>query len=352
MAKKKKSPMKGKSAKEIENADLTQFGGKLVVPYGAKPKDIAPEERQYNFGVRGRPGLGSPDDIVHDSMPTLYSVAPRMEGAWDGKSMICCHEAARKVLGKDLPAQMQPRGTCGGRTAKRAGQLLQCVMIALGGRIAKFRDVSHAWPYAIARAEYGMTGSGENDDGVAEGSIPPVLAKYGFLTAEEAKDTNYYGAGSDDQAVRLGARRSNIPQEFWTNASDNRVEANLVKVRTFQEYMDGIVSGGVGLVASARGFTMTRDKYGVCAPRGTWYHYMTLSGGGVAKNGQRVAAIDQSWGSNTPGGPTIEDGRWPDYSFLGDADVVERDMIRAGAVHVIFGFPLWDEEVKINWRKI
>jgi len=342
---KNKNPLKGI---DPEKVDLTQFGGIKTTLFGADPKD--PENAIYNFGVGGRPGLEN-SPIIPDSAPALYSVAPHIQGRWDGKSVICCHDAARKVLGNDLPAQLQPRGTCGSRTGKRAGQLIQCILIA-GGRPAKFKDVSHAFIYGACRADYGMTGSGQNDDGVPDGGIPPTLAKYGLVTVDEAGDTNFYGQGSDDLAVKWGASRSNIPTKMFELASDNKVEANLVKIRSFQEMMDGFASGGVGLVSSARGFTMTRDKYGMCKPSGTWYHYMAVSGGGLNKNGQKFGAIDQSWGENTPAGPTLEDGRWPNYSFGADDVTLERDMILKGSFHMIFGFPLWDEDQVVDWSKI
>jgi hypothetical protein len=58
------------------------------------------------------------------------------------------------------------------------------------------------------------------------------------------------------------------------------------------------------------------------------------------------------WGRDTPGGPMVEGGRWPDYTFAADKDVVERDMIKGGSFHLIFGFQLWDETQVIDWRKV
>lgn len=322
--------------------DPRTVGGVMYVRDGGDANN--PADVLWNFGVMGMPGLDGP--IVASSAPNLYDVAPHVEGRWDGVSSICVHDAVRKVLGKPMPAQMQPRGTCGGRTGKMAGQLLQCILIAAGRR-ANYRPVSHAWLYALARKEYGMLGGG---DGVPDGSIPAVMAKYGLLHAEEAGDTADYGDGSDDLAARWGGRNG-PPREMFDLAADNKVETSLVKVRTFQELADGYAAGGVGLVSSMRGFTMTRDANGECRAQGTWSHYMTGSGISVV-GGRAKGAIDQSWGRNTPSGPQIEGGRWPDHSFLGDRDVIERDMIQGGSFHLIFGFQLWDESQVIDWRDI
>lgn len=326
-----------------DEIDLRQFGGVRGVQAGGDPRD--PAAAVWNFGIMGMPGIDGPS--VAGAAPDLYDVAPNVRGRWDGKTTICAHDAARKVLGKTLPAQMQPRGTCGGRTAKRALDHLQTVLIGAGRR-AKFRASSHAWPYFLARREGGMLGSG---DGVPGGYIPPVMAKYGNLFAEEAGDTGDYGPGSDDLAVRWGGR-SGAPAEMFAKAEDNKVGADLVRVRTFQEMADGFAAGGVGLVSSLRGFTMQRDANGMCRPQGQWAHYMAVSGVGVLKSGQAFAAIDQSWGSNTPSGPLLEDGRFPDYTFGADRDTVERDMIRGGELHMIFGFQLWDESQLIDWRDV
>lgn len=323
--------------------DFRECGGILYVRDGGDPND--PADQLWNFGVMGQPGIQGP--VVGDSsIPNLYDVAPHVAGRWDGKTSICVHDAVRKVLGKDMPPQLQPKGTCGGRTAKMGGQLLQCVMIA-AGKSASYKPVSHAWPYALARMDYGMLGSG---DGVPDGSIPIVLQKYGYLHAEEAGDTKDYGAGSDDLAAKWGGR-GGPPRDLFKLAEDNKVAANVVKVRSLTELYDGYAAGGVGMVSSARGFDGPRNAEGECPARGTWYHYMTGSGVSVVR-GRARPVIDQSWGKNNPKGPLVEDGRWPDHCFAADPDIVLRDMIQRGSFHLVFSFPLWDEEEVIDWRKI
>lgn len=330
--------------------DLRRFGGVPVVPMGADVNEVLrddPDAVQWNFGVMGRVGLSGP--VVESGAPNFYDVAPpKAVGRWDGKTTVNPHAAARKVLGKDMPAQMQPRGTCGGRTGKMAGQLLQCVLIAAGKQAAAYKPVSHAWLYALARKDYGMLGSG---DGVPDGSIPIVMAKYGLLHAEEAGDTKDYGAGSDNLAVKWGGR-GGPPQEMFAVAADNKVENTLVKVRSVQEYADAAFAGGIGLVSSMRGFTMERDAEGVCAPRGTWAHYMTTSGIYALRN-RTIIPVVQSWGNDTPSGPLLggQDG-WPDYVFGADAAVVERDMMLRGSLHMIFSYPLWDTKQLIDWRRV
>jgi hypothetical protein len=321
--------------------DFTQFGG---VPAPAPASYLMTGRPDgWNFGVVGKPGLmyGAP---VPSTAPFLYDVAPHLMGRWDGKTTICPHDAARKVLGKDMPAQMQPRGTCGGRAAKMGLQLLQTLLIA-NGRRAKYHPVSHAFPYAVAREEGGILGP---EDGVLDGSIPPVMAK-GNVTMAEAGETGDYGAGSDDLAAKWG--RTGAPAAVKALAADNPIGADFARVRTFQEYADGCAAGGIGVVSDDDGYTMTRDKDGVCKRvREPWYHYHLFDGLAVLPSGRVVVPYDQSWGANVPAGPKLMDGRWPDYCFGVDRADAE-ETLRNNTVHLIFGFQLWDESAvpDVSW---
>ena len=231
----------------------------------------------WNFGVQGKPGRPGPPAIT--SPRTLYDAAPWVQGRWDGKT-ICCHDAAIKVLGKHLDAQMQPKGTCGGRAAKRGLELLQLMLIT-SGRRAKFQRVSHAWPYALARKDGGILGP---QDGVLDGSIPPVMAKHGCVTFEEAGETSDYGPGSDDLAARWGY--SGPPQVLYELARDNRIGADFAQVRSVAEMYDGFAAGGIAIVSDDNGYTMQRDKDGCCkSVREPWYHYHLFSGVAVLPSG-------------------------------------------------------------------
>ena len=236
---------------------------------------------------------------------------------------------------------------CGGRAGSRGAEILQCLMIGSGKR-AKWKAVSHAWLYYLARKKYGMLGRG---DGVAGGSIPEVMAESGLLHRAEAGDPEQAGARSDDVAGRWGAGRlsSSEAQAFLKLSSDNLVTAR-VRVRTAQELADGIASGGVGVGSDSQGYTMERDSDGFCSPRGTWYHYHVRSGVGLLGPRKRKGfAYDQSWGDTTPGGPPLEG--WPGNCFGVDWDVQD-ECCRRGEWDVLFAFDLWDLEqgnVDLSW---
>ena len=91
--------------------------------------------------------------------------------------------------------------------------------------------------------------------------------------------------------------------------------------------------------ASNQGFTSNRDKDGFARPSGNWAHQMALI---AMKDDSRPGALIQnSWGPSWIGGPKGEHDI-PDGSFWCDAEVLERNILRAGDswAHSSFdGFP-------------
>jgi hypothetical protein len=318
--------------------DFASVGGVAYIQSGADPLD--PNSILWNFGV-ANPGVEVAQSV---NAPSLYEMFPKLRGKWDGTSTVNHHAAVRRVLGKFLPAHQQPKGTCGGRSFSRTLELLQCVLIAAGKR-AKYHDVSHAWGYFLARREHNMLGGG---DGVADGSIPPMMAKYGALTREEAGDSLWAGPRSDDLAAAWGGGRLRGDElERLTKLASDNIATVSAKVRSAAELADGIAAGGVASCSDMQGYSMTRDRDGFCKPQGQWAHYHVRSG--VIGGGRRGFVYDQSWGDTTPEGPELPG--CPGNCFGVDWDVQDR-LCKNGSVHVVFGFDPWDLEndnLTIDW---
>jgi hypothetical protein len=314
------------------DALMRACGGVPVVKSGGDPEN--PGDIGWNFGVL------NPGTVLTEatSMPTLYQRFPNLQGRWDGKTNINWHEAVRKVLGSDIPPHYQPTGTCGGRAGSRGPELLQTIMIAAGKR-AKFKYVSHAWVYFLARREFGMLGGG---DGVADGAVPPVLAKYGMLNRDECPDKDMNGRDSDRYASLWGGGRMSKDDErtFTELAKDNLVTA-VVQVKSAAEMADAIASGGIIICSDSRGYSMERDNEGFCRAQGTWMHYHVRSGVRVSPSGRKGFDYNQSWNFNVPSGPLLPG--CPDNCFGVDWDVDDANTKR-GTFHAIFGMDLWDLE--------
>lgn len=308
-------------------------------PPGPAPAD--PADLAWNFGLwvpsdGDRPRVGTTD-------PTLYQKFPQVQGRWDGRAAVNHEEAARQVLGDWLPAHAQRSGTCGGHAGAGGIDLLQCVLIGLGRRAA-FRPSSHAWLYYLARREYGMLGRG---DGVAGGSIPPMMAKYGVLHREEAGDPDKTGPAVDRVADAWGAGRIDRAEadRLARLASDN-VATISAPVRSAAELADGIAAGGVGVCSDMQGYAMERDRDGFCRPQGTWAHYHVRSSVFSTPSGRKGFGYRQSWGRTVPSGPEL--AGHPGNCFGVDWDVQDR-LCRSGEVHVVFAVPLWDEIPNLPW---
>lgn len=279
---------------------------------------------QANGGVAIAQGPGQPDRwhfgwrddhaAVRAALATLpfphfELAAPHLEGTGEGKSAYLW-EAAIKVTGAHLPAQQQPRGTCVSRGWSRLVDYLECVEIALLGEAEEYHSISHAAVYGMAK-EIGHDLSYQ--DGAVGAWAAKAVSEWGVVTNEAAKDKD---AGSDDLAVEWGAKK--VPAALKELAQQHKL-GTVTLVATPEQARDMLCNGYPLAVCSDQGFTMTRDAEGRCRPQGTWNHCMMWSG---YDDATRRFCVEQSWGPNTPDGPTAH-GQ-PDNSFWIDWDVASR----------------------------
>lgn len=285
----------------------------------------------YNFGLvgSGQDLAQSYKEVARIEGPSFHAQAPHAAGRWDGKTNVSNWIATQKVLGgKFLEAQNQKIGSCGGAATSGGANVVQCSAIASGAKEGEFKRVSRAWCYVGARTLSGIRGQGE-------GVIPPSpvewVRKYGSVNLDETHERY-----DSDELAKQWDRRG-LPDDMTRLAADNIFE-ELVPVRTFQEACDVITSGGVVMVASDRGFEMTRDADGFCGPEGEWMHYMYFASIRVTSRGRRGLGCGQSWGDNTPSGPML-DG-CPGYVFGVDEDVVDY-MLGQGTSTGVTGIKGW-----------
>jgi intein/homing endonuclease len=191
----------------------------------------------------------------------VYAAAPHLEGYGENKRGEV-YLSYKKLFGKHMPAQSQPRGTCVSRGWSRVMDYLQCVKI-LNGDNWKFNFVSHSYVYGTSR----MIGNWLSyEDGSVGAWAAEAAVKFGQCTRDEVGDPL---KNDDSIAVEWGAK--GVPQKYRDLGSDNLAKA-FTAVKNAEQARDVLTANFPIAVCSNQGFTMTRDNKGRCTPSGTWNH--------------------------------------------------------------------------------
>lgn len=180
-----------------------------------------------------------------------------------------------------------------------------------------------------SEAIYGMmrerAGQLSNQDGAVGAWALNSLIKDGA----PIRDGHAYNG---QNAKKWGAQGT--PADIKSSAR-NRLLKQGVKAKTIDQAADFLANGYPIPICSNQGFTMKRNANGICEASGTWSHCM-LCIGLLMVNGERIFVILQSWGQNTPSGPTIKN--MPDNSF-GCRDSIFKKILNAGDSYAISGIP-------------
>lgn len=324
-----------------DNFDFSKCGGVAVNTSTGQQLDS--HERKYAQSDELMWDFGRRTAAAPENARLMEVARPSLSGRWDGQSTISLFQAATKIrhhgpAGDYIPAQWQPRGTCVGRGGSGLLNQLQCGLI-LAGSAATFHPVSHAFMYAMARMYYNDLHSWQ-DGAVGQGALLGA-AKWGVGYQEEVGDIDYF---KDDIAANWAY--NGIPAAKLAVGSDNMVK-DAALVTSCEVLADLIASGGGLTVASNVGFTMTRDSEGFCTRKGSWNHQMHIGLVTKTARGRKGFGIAQSWGKNTPSGPTLPGA--PDYVFGADWDVVQSMLSQRDSM----GCTVFDGWVDVNaWAKI
>jgi hypothetical protein len=181
-----------------------------------------------------------------------------------------------------------------------ANDLLQCVQIAIGKKPFEYHETCTEAIYGVGRELANMLGGG---DGCYGGAVAKAVSQVGAI------DRKSVGAYSGSRAKSWG--RSGVPADVKAKLSAHKV-GSIALVATPDDVVTALANGNPCIVCSNQGFTMTRDANGMCRASGSWAHCMCIIGYRT-RNGNKEFCIGQSWGPNTPSGPTTDDQ--PDFSF-------------------------------------
>jgi hypothetical protein len=279
--------------------------------------EVTTTPEAVRMGWAGPEAVGDAEE-VRDSLPEF-----RIRGAWQDNTrrVVKLWDAARKVLGKDVPNYPQEIGDCVAFGAKNAVAYLQCVQLAnLGGDelnvfrdregegkgatgppwFAEYAEPSTSYIYGISRVQIGNRRLGRGD-----GSIGAWAAKgcqqFGVVTLAES------GPYSGSQAKAWGY--DGPPSNLLAIGKD-RLVRTVSLMRTPDEVRDAICNGYPVTIASNFGTKRFDTIDGKLVARGddNWSHQMCL----IAYDGsgsQPLWYCLNSWGG--PAHPTPLQGEPP-----------------------------------------
>ncbi len=257
--------------------------------------------------------------------PLFGDAASQLAGTWDGKS-VKLWDACIKVTGANLPADKQTIGDCVSHGHARGIDYLQCVQIAIGKLNNEYIEGKHS---CYSEAIYGMMRKRANQLSMQDGAAGAWAVA--SLTADGCPVRN--GRTYDGQkAKQWGARGT--PEDI-SNEGKSEILKQFLQVQQVNEAADLLSNGYPITICSSQGFSMTRDSQGIARAQGSWNHCM-LCIGLLMISGKRYFTILQSWGQNTPSGPTIEN--MPDNSFNCEESVFAR-ILNARDSYALSGLP-------------
>jgi hypothetical protein len=241
-----------------------------------------------------------------------------------------------KAKGDEPPYNNQTGLNCTSEGGfSRPVDALQFMEIATGsadaeGKVPIFQRTAVEACYAFGLSIAGMRG----DNGCDAASMAKAASTIGAVSYK------MIGGSPTEDHTRLASFANNpgaVVSKYSATAAPFKV-GKVVQIRTWQDYCAAIYNKAVVSVASDVGYEGSRDVKGIIRRRGSWLHNMMLWGV-IRSDGTETAVQFQSWGKNTPTGPTVL--KMPSFSFrVTQADAEAQ--FAAGDTWAFFLFPGFD----------
>lgn len=266
-------------------------------------------------------------------MPLFGAGAYQLQKSGDGKLSLP-FKSLLKYDPKFGPSESQESGDCVSHSTRNAIDVTRAVEIDIHGEAESFitRGATEAIYGARGWAGEGMTCSGATKFVHENGGI--ILRQ------------NYPELGLDfstyDVKKGIGWGRRGVPSSIANEAKNHQVKTASL-ITTVQEARDALSNGYAISVCSQQGFSSRRDKYGIAAAKGTWYHAMAWVASDDTREvyNETLFLVQNSWGKWNAG--PKRHGQ-PDGSFW-IREKVARKMLSAQGSWVysnIDGFPAKD----------
>ena len=256
--------------------------------------------------------------VVASSMQRFAAAAPSLlwEKPANDNRPILLYKAWTTLFKDYPPYPAQQIGDCVSFGHGHANDLLQCVdwVLSHGEHGARptpndIQETDTEFIYGESRKIGGMLGGG---DGSVGAFAVKAMTTVGSVSRRMLGENGPYSGRRAKQWGRTGP-----PADVEAMAAKFKLGA-AAQVSTWDELVSALHNGNVVTISTARGFNMTRDSQGFCRMQGRWGHCMFIAGVRFDRPG---ACVVQSWGMNTPSGPTDLDQ--PSYSFWADRTAIE-----------------------------
>lgn len=236
-------------------------------------------------------------------LPATYSAATESvaEDARGEKIFCADWEAELKIFGNKLDPWRQTIGSCVGYATGRAAQALILDRLATRGGEMWRAQVSPGAIYAGSRVNVGKGRLGYSD-----GSIVAWAAEWVtrcLLLQIQYHEANLTADPGDQLAAAWGRPGKGVPEALIPIGKHLAVTGT-TQIDTPEALCDALwrrhwVTGGCNIIHSD-----TRDKWGQCRPEGRSGHAQNRCGIYLDQDGDTAILLRQSWGSQTPGGPS------------------------------------------------
>lgn len=288
---------------------LPHFPSPLPAPKpDAKPE---PAPKPDWFGLR----YNEQSRAVLASLPRLAQVAPHlMTTIQQDTRPVLLYKAWTDLFRSYPPYVAQEIGDCVSFGHGHANDLLQCIEWVIdhpGERPtpADIQETDTEFIYGASREVGGMLGP---FDGSYGGAAVKAMTEVGVISRRMMGSDGSYSGRRAKQFGRTGP-----PDDWKAKAAAYKLGA-AARVESWDELAAALRAGHPVTICTGMGFGMRRDSQGFCKRQGRWGHCMFIAGVRFDRPG---ACIVQSWGQQTPSGPTALDQ--PSYSFWADRRDIE-----------------------------
>lgn len=271
----------------------------------------------------------------------LSEAAPHLDGYYQGEDIGLFVAAKKCNNDQHLPADKQTIGDCVSHGHARGIDYLYCTkqVSGLASSTGPYKEGITSCTSEIVYGECREEGNGlGNQDGASGSWAVKALHKYGYIPRN---GKTYDGS----LAKKYG--KSGVPDNFKTEGQVHILEQYAL-VTTPDDCANVLKAGSPVTVCSNQGFSMTRNADGICQASGHWSHCMVIIGV-FTINGKKYFIILQSWGQNTPSGPSPMGGQGPDNSFGAEWDVVGRMLASENDSFALAGLKGFEPMKPENW---